>query len=127
MDSQRSPALIYAQIALQRFPFAMSSQFDQSHLIWTPAYPSHVVCERLRREINIKDNLNLSASIIHLHLKLEPYCQRCTVEDYHDLHVYSVSSYTFWLDLWQFLGIISSVPPDPTKVSCTHYVKDPAS
>ena len=27
---------------------------------------------------------------------------------------YSVTDYTFWLDLWEFLGIISSVPP--TKV-----------
>lgn len=39
-----------------------------------------------------------------------------TVEDYHDLHAYSVSNYTFWLDLWQFMGILSSVTPDPTKV-----------
>jgi acetoacetyl-CoA synthetase len=37
-----------------------------------------------------------------------------SAEDYHALHKYSVESYTFWLDLWEFLGIISSVPP--TKV-----------
>ncbi|KAG1752792.1 hypothetical protein EDB19DRAFT_1892832 [Suillus lakei] len=74
----------------------MSSQFDQSRLIWTPASPSHVVCEKLRREINLKHNLNL--------------------KDYHDLHAYSVSNYTFWLDLWQFMGILSSVPPNPTKI-----------
>ena len=37
-------------------------------------------------------------------------------EDYHDLHDYSVSDYTFWLDLWEYLGIISSVPPNPTQV-----------
>lgn len=74
----------------------MSAQFDQSRLIWTPAYPSHVVCENFRREINLKHNLKL--------------------KDYHDLHAYSISNYTFWLDLWQFMGILSSVPPDPTKI-----------
>jgi len=37
-------------------------------------------------------------------------------EDYHDLYDYSVSDYTFWLDLWDFLGIISSVPPNPAQV-----------
>ncbi|KAG0707114.1 hypothetical protein DFH29DRAFT_898504 [Suillus ampliporus] len=74
----------------------MSSQFDQSRLVWTPAYPSQAVCEKLRREINLKHGLNL--------------------KDYHDLHAYSVSNYTFWLDLWQFMGILSSVPPDPTKI-----------
>ncbi|OJA20068.1 hypothetical protein AZE42_02485 [Rhizopogon vesiculosus] len=74
----------------------MSSQFDQSRVIWTPAYPSQAVCEKLRREINLKHGLNL--------------------EDYHDLHAYSVSNYTFWLDLWDFMGIMSSVRPDPTKI-----------
>jgi hypothetical protein len=33
------------------------------------------------------------------------------VEDYYDLHAYSVSDYNFWLDLWEFLGIRASVPP----------------
>ncbi|KAJ7191401.1 acetoacetate-CoA ligase [Mycena pura] len=32
-------------------------------------------------------------------------------QDYHALHAYSVQSYDFWLDIWEFLGIISSVPP----------------
>jgi acetoacetyl-CoA synthetase len=32
-------------------------------------------------------------------------------EDYYDLHKYSVEDYTFWLDLWEYLGIISSIPP----------------
>ncbi|EGN99920.1 hypothetical protein SERLA73DRAFT_51824 [Serpula lacrymans var. lacrymans S7.3] len=73
----------------------MSSQFDQSRLIWTPAYPSFSPAEKLRREINLKHGLNL--------------------KDYHDLHHYSVTDYTFWLDLWQFVGIVSSVPP--TKVT----------
>ncbi|KAJ8584275.1 acetoacetate-CoA ligase [Rhizopogon salebrosus TDB-379] len=74
----------------------MNTQFDQSRLIWTPAYPSQTACEKLRREINLKHGINLG--------------------DYHDLHAYSVSNYIFWLDLWQFMGIVSSVPPDPTKI-----------
>ncbi|KAH7927543.1 acetoacetate-CoA ligase [Leucogyrophana mollusca] len=72
----------------------MSSQFEQSRLIWRPAFASHAVVERFRREINLKHGLNL--------------------KDYHDLHSYSITDYTFWLDLWQFLGIVSSVPP--TKI-----------
>ena len=41
---------------------------------------------------------------------------RC-VEDYEDLHKYSINEWGFWLDLWEFLGIVSSVPPDPAKAS----------
>lgn len=37
----------------------------------------------------------------------------CTAaEDFHDLHRYSVEDYTFWLDMWQYLGIIYSVGPE---------------
>ena len=35
-------------------------------------------------------------------------------EGYHELHRYSVENYDFWMDVWEFIGIISSVPP--TKV-----------
>ena len=35
-----------------------------------------------------------------------------TVEDYDDLHKYSITDYTFWKDLWEYLGIIYSVPPE---------------
>lgn len=31
--------------------------------------------------------------------------------DYHDLHKYSVEDYGFWLDLWEYVGIVYSVPP----------------
>lgn len=41
-------------------------------------------------------------------------------EDYHDLHRYSVENYTFWLDLWENLAIISSIPPQ--KVHTTQLV-----
>ncbi|KAJ7680753.1 hypothetical protein DFH06DRAFT_1164098 [Mycena polygramma] len=69
----------------------MSSHFEDSEPIWTPANPNWTAVERLRRLINSKHALNL--------------------ENYHDLHRYSVESFDFWLDLWEFLGIISSVAP----------------
>ncbi|KAJ7267587.1 hypothetical protein B0H12DRAFT_1097878 [Mycena haematopus] len=69
----------------------MSSFFEDSDPIWKPANPSWTAVERLRRLINSKHGLNL--------------------KDYHDLHKYSVESYDFWLDLWEFLDIISSIPP----------------
>ncbi|KAG6900780.1 hypothetical protein C0993_002204 [Termitomyces sp. T159_Od127] len=36
--------------------------------------------------------------------------------NYHELHKYSVEDYTFWLDLWEELGVISSIPPNPRKI-----------
>ncbi|KAJ6625754.1 acetoacetate-CoA ligase [Mycena sp. CBHHK59/15] len=69
----------------------MSSYFESSQLLWTPTSPSFTATERLRRLINRKHGLRL--------------------DDYHALHKYSVESYTFWLDLWEFLGLIASVPP----------------
>ncbi|KAF9237547.1 acetoacetate-CoA ligase [Melanogaster broomeanus] len=70
--------------------------FEESKLLWTPQHPGHAVCEKLRREINMKRGLDL--------------------RDYNDLHAYSVSDYTFWLDLWEFMGIIASVPPLSDKI-----------
>ncbi|KAJ7739028.1 acetoacetyl-CoA synthetase [Mycena maculata] len=72
------------------------SHFENSEPLWRPANPSWTAVERLRRFINNKHGLHL--------------------EDYHDLHKYSVESYAFWLDLWEFLGIISSVPPSKTRI-----------
>ncbi|KAJ7761097.1 acetoacetyl-CoA synthetase [Mycena metata] len=69
----------------------MSSHFENSGPLWRPADPPFTAVERLRRLINSKHGLNLA--------------------NYHDLHQYSVESFTFWLDLWEFLGIISSIPP----------------
>jgi hypothetical protein len=37
-------------------------------------------------------------------------CLSCSA-NYHDLHRHSVEDDNFWLELWEFLGIISSVPP----------------
>ncbi|KAJ7451807.1 acetoacetyl-CoA synthetase [Mycena galericulata] len=72
----------------------MSSHFGNSEPLWRPANPSWTYIEKFRRLINSKHGLHL--------------------ENYHDLHKYSVESYAFWLDLWEFLGIISSVAP--TKI-----------
>ncbi|KAJ7625724.1 acetoacetyl-CoA synthetase [Roridomyces roridus] len=67
------------------------SHFEDSPPLWVPTNPQWTPCENLRRLINYKHGLHL--------------------KDYHDLHKYSVEDYTFWLDLWEYLGIISSVPP----------------
>ncbi|KAF5355503.1 hypothetical protein D9758_006409 [Tetrapyrgos nigripes] len=69
----------------------MTSYFEQSHLLWKHPLPQFTNVELLRRMINRTHGLNL--------------------KDYHDLHKYSVTDYNFWLDLWKFLRIVSSVPP----------------
>ncbi|EPT04586.1 hypothetical protein FOMPIDRAFT_1156848 [Fomitopsis schrenkii] len=71
-----------------------AGHFAQSKLIWSPSGPSYTPLEVLRRMINRKHALNL--------------------RDYHELHRYSVESYDFWMDVWEFTGIISSVTP--TKI-----------
>ncbi|KIM45283.1 hypothetical protein M413DRAFT_441964 [Hebeloma cylindrosporum] len=73
-----------------------SSYFAHSKLLWTPLQPQISASEVLRRQINRKHGLQL--------------------KDYHDLHKYSVEDYTFWLDLWEFLGIISSIPPQKNRI-----------
>ncbi|KAF6761242.1 acetoacetyl-CoA synthetase [Ephemerocybe angulata] len=69
---------------------------SQSRLLWTPPQADHTSLEVFRRDINRKHGLNLA--------------------NYHDLHKYSVENYTFWLDLWNHLRVISSVPPDPLRL-----------
>ncbi|KAJ7267595.1 acetoacetate-CoA ligase [Mycena haematopus] len=69
----------------------MASYFQDSKLLWKPVQTSSTAVERLRHLVNEKHGLRLA--------------------DYHALHKYSVETYTFWLDLWEFLGLISSVPP----------------
>ncbi|THH05067.1 hypothetical protein EW145_g5069 [Phellinidium pouzarii] len=39
-----------------------------------------------------------------------------SLKNYHELHEYSVRDYAFWLDLWEFTGVISSVAPNPSRV-----------
>ncbi|KAI9457898.1 hypothetical protein F5148DRAFT_1221811 [Russula earlei] len=77
--------------------------FANSRLLSEPIAPQHTRVEVLRRMINRK---HWSSS----------------QSDYYDLHEYSVTNYTFWLDLWEFLGIISSVPP--SKVWEEGYIKE---
>ncbi|KAH9935798.1 uncharacterized protein B0H18DRAFT_1207327 [Fomitopsis serialis] len=69
----------------------MDGHFSQSKLIWSPSRPSYTSLEVFRRMANRKHGLAL--------------------KDYHDLHRYSVESYDFWMDVWEYIGIISSVPP----------------
>ncbi|KAI9449443.1 acetoacetate-CoA ligase [Lactarius psammicola] len=76
--------------------------FAGSRLLSKPVTPQDTKVEVLRRFINRSHGLHL--------------------KDYYELHEYSVTDYTFWLDLWRFLGIISSVPP--TKVLGEGYIKE---
>ncbi|KAI0284512.1 acetoacetate-CoA ligase [Russula brevipes] len=73
-----------------------------SRLLSQHPAPQNTRVEALRRLINRKHGLQL--------------------KDYFDLHEYSVANYTFWLDLWECLGIVSSVPP--TKVMEDGYIKE---
>ncbi|CAK5265414.1 unnamed protein product [Mycena citricolor] len=75
----------------------MSTYFENSAPLWKPTNPSWTAVEQFRRLINDKHKLQL--------------------KDYHDLHKYSVQSLTFWLDLWEYLGIISSVPPGNSRIT----------
>ncbi|KNZ80854.1 Acetoacetyl-CoA synthetase [Termitomyces sp. J132] len=72
------------------------SYFAQSKLLWRHPQPDATPVEILRRMINRKHGLKLA--------------------NYHDLHKYSVEDYTFWLDLWESLGIISSIPPNSNQI-----------
>lgn len=74
----------------------MSSYFDQSRLIWNPLPRNCTEADAFRRFINRKHDFHL--------------------QNYHDLHQYSVEDYTFWLDLWEYLRIVSSVPPNKLEI-----------
>ncbi|KDR75136.1 hypothetical protein GALMADRAFT_140674 [Galerina marginata CBS 339.88] len=74
----------------------MDPYFAHSRLLWKPIQPRLAASDVLRREINRKHGLQL--------------------KNYHDLHKYSVEHYTFWLDLWDYLCIISSVPPHMDRI-----------
>ncbi|KAF7793992.1 hypothetical protein EIP86_005118 [Pleurotus ostreatoroseus] len=70
----------------------MQSQFSQSKLVWKAKDPARCRVEAFRRFVNRKHGLSL--------------------RDYHDLHKYSVTDWAFWQDLWEYLGIVYSVPPE---------------
>ena len=84
--------------------------FASSRLLSKPTTTEDTKVEVLRRFVNRKHGLHLST---YCHVDHNTGLYR-SAEDYSELHEYSVTDYTFWLDLWQFMGIISSVPP--TKV-----------
>jgi hypothetical protein len=84
--------------------------FSGSRLLSKPTTTQDTKVEVLRRFINREHGIHLSGYSRFGHTA-GPYR---TAEDYSELHKYSVTNYAFWLDLWRFLGIISSVPP--TKV-----------
>lgn len=83
--------------------------FEHSKLLWSPLNPNRTRVEALRRMINHKRGLQLSRQTNHTR-RLECLLTRIP-EDYQELHKYSVENYGFWLDLWEFLGIVYSVPP----------------
>lgn len=68
----------------------------------------------MRRMINRKHGKKIRKSRISS--VIQPASDTISVVNYNDLHKYSVEDYTFWLDLWEFLGIISSIPPNPKQV-----------
>ncbi|KAK0213121.1 acetoacetyl-CoA synthetase [Desarmillaria ectypa] len=74
----------------------MSSYFDQSRLIWKPLPRNCTEVDAFRRFVNRKHGFHL--------------------QNYHDLHQYSVEDYIFWLDLWEYLHIVSSVPPNKLEI-----------
>ncbi|KAF9007731.1 acetoacetyl-CoA synthetase [Hymenopellis radicata] len=75
----------------------MSNYFDQSRFLRKATPSNSTAVDAFRRYINRKHDRHL--------------------ENYHDLHAYSVSDYVFWIDLWEFMQVISSVPPDPRQVT----------
>ncbi|KXN90980.1 Acetoacetyl-CoA synthetase [Leucoagaricus sp. SymC.cos] len=82
----------------------MDSYFSQSKLLWTPSQPGFTNTDLLRRLINRKHNLNL--------------------RNYHELHSYSIKHDEFWLDLWEYLGIISSVAPHQDRITSPGQFKE---
>ncbi|THH30313.1 hypothetical protein EUX98_g3891 [Antrodiella citrinella] len=82
---------LFAEFA-QSSLYAMGDLFEHSKVIWKPLQPQLTPVEDFRRIINHKRGLKL--------------------KDYHDLHRYSVEDYGFWEDLWAYIGIIYSVPPE---------------
>lgn len=93
------------------------SLFENSRLLWKHPRPIRTRVEALRQMINHRHGLNLSAYDRSESLNYYNYNSYHSKEDYDELHAYSITNDTFWVDLWTFLGIVSSVAPDPSKVS----------
>jgi acetoacetyl-CoA synthetase len=81
-----------------------SPYFSASVPCWQPTRPGFTRSDYLREFINRRRGLRLA--------------------DYYALHKYSVEDYNFWIDLWDFLGVISSIPPDPKQILAKGILKE---
>ncbi|KAF5327935.1 hypothetical protein D9758_018049 [Tetrapyrgos nigripes] len=68
-----------------------SSLFQHSHLLRKPDHPNWTNLDTFRARVNRKHGMNL--------------------KNYDDLYQYSIENEIFWLDLWEHLNIVYSVPP----------------
>lgn len=64
--------------------------------------------------INHKRGLNLS-KLFHLSVMVS-LAQFLFIENYQELHRYSVEDYGFWEDLWDYIGVVYSVPPEKVRM-----------
>ncbi|KAF8891668.1 acetoacetate-CoA ligase [Infundibulicybe gibba] len=71
----------------------MAARLSNSQLLWEPITPAWTNIEVFRRMINRT----------HPELKLHSF---------QDLYRYSITNYDFWMDLWKYLNIIYSMPPE---------------
>ncbi|KAF8518775.1 acetoacetate-CoA ligase [Gautieria morchelliformis] len=86
----------------------MTAYGEQPELLWKPGDDARFSrVEHFRRYVNLKHGLQLSACLCRYH-EIEPNSH---TEGYDDLHQYSVENWDFWKDLWEFGGVIYSVPP----------------
>ncbi|KIY69530.1 acetyl-CoA synthetase-like protein [Cylindrobasidium torrendii FP15055 ss-10] len=83
-----------------------STYFAESTILRQPDDPNRTAADAFRRFVNRRHGLNLAT--------------------YHDLHAYSVAetSNAFWIDLWDYLGIVSSVHPDSQRVTSSGYLDE---
>ena len=88
----------------------MASYFEHSRLLWKPEHPEYTNVERFRKMVNRDRGLNLRK--LDILFALNETLMRVLIEDWHDLYRYSIENYDFWVDLWKFLRIIYSVPPE---------------
>ncbi|GJJ15965.1 hypothetical protein Clacol_010244 [Clathrus columnatus] len=75
----------------------MNHYQEQPEVLWEPPYRGQFSrVENLRRFINRKHKLSL--------------------KDYNDLHKYSTEDWEFWQDVWEFTGVMSSIPPEKVVI-----------
>ena len=92
---------------LSSTPYALMDNFNDAKFLWRHPAPELTNMDAFRRFVNRKHGLDIRA----YQSPLFPLPSNNSTEDYHQLHAYSVSDYAFWQDLWEFMGIVYSVPP----------------